>query len=90
MGMVAKQIAQLGQADAGFLRQRRHRQNLPARLRRAPPGLEQGDILVFALVIESGRQRLQARRPAALASASVVNSRTFCGLGGRAAQDGRQ
>jgi len=39
---------------------------------------------------ESEAAVVEARKPAALASASVVKSLTFSGLGGRAAQDGRQ
>ena len=38
----------------------------------------------------SGRQRLQARKPAACAAAAVGNKRTFSRLGIRAGQLGRQ
>jgi hypothetical protein len=38
----------------------------------------------------SGRQRRQARKPAAWAAAAVVKKATFSGLGVRAGQLGRQ
>ena len=45
---------------------------------------------VFKRATSSGRQRLQARSPAARASAPLAKKRTFARLGWRAAHDGRQ
>jgi hypothetical protein len=91
--MVAEQIAQLGQAHAGLFRQRTGiGEGFPALAGyplRPAPGKGRHSRPRPCNKGPDGN-RLQARKPAALASASVVNSRTFCGFGGRAAQEGRQ
>ena len=92
MGMIAEQLAQLGQADAGGPGQGRGiGEILRAGRAPAPPGLRTGR-RSRPRPGNKGRDGSACRRagPPPWHSASVRNRVTFSGLGGCVGQDGRQ